>query len=94
MHDLDGRFLGTADAWFDEVALAWEINSLAWHLNPADYEREQERTARFVAAGVPVLPTQPVRMRSDERAVMGELRAAYDHAASRPRPPVRATRPS
>ena len=46
-----GRFLGTADAWFDEVALAWEINSLAWHLNPTDYEREQERTARFVAAG-------------------------------------------
>ena len=28
-----GRLLGIADAWFDEVALAWEINSYAWHLN-------------------------------------------------------------
>ncbi len=94
VHDLSGRFLGTADAWFDEVALAWEINSLAWHLNPIDYEREQERTARFVAAGVPVLPTQPARMHSDGRAVLDELCAAYMHAASRPRPPVLATRPS
>ena len=94
VHDLSGRFLGTADAWFDEVALAWEINSLAWHLNPIDYEREQERTARFVAAGVPVLPTQPARMHSDGRAVLDELCAAYIHAASRPRPPVLATRPS
>lgn len=94
VHDLQGRFLGTADAWFDEVALAWEINSLAWHLNPADYEREQERTARFVAAGVPVLPTQPARLRSDARAVLDELCGAYGHAASRSRPAVRATRPS
>jgi len=63
-------------------------------LNPADYEREQERTARFVAAGVPVLPTQPARLRSDARAVLDELCGAYGHAASRPRPAVRATRRS
>jgi hypothetical protein len=92
VHDLRGRLLGTADAWFDEVALAWEINSLEWHLNPADYEREQERTARFTAAGVPVLPTQPSRLRSDARTVLDELRSAYGHAACRQRPAVRATR--
>ena len=92
VHDLDGRFLGIADAWFDEVALVWEINSVEWHLSPTDYEREQKRTARCVAAGVPVLPTQPSRSRSDGGAVLNELRAAYDHASSRPRPAVRATR--
>ena len=79
-------------SWFVEVALAWEINSLAWHLNPVDYEREQERTARFVAAGVPVLPTQTVRLRSDSRTVMRELNAAYGHSATRPRPSVRTIR--
>jgi len=94
VYDASGTFLGTADGWFDEVALVWEINSLAWHLNPIDYEREQERIARFVAAGVPVLPTQPVRLRSDERAVRHELCGAYDHAAARPRPAVRAIRRS
>lgn len=87
-----GVFLGVADAWFDDVALAWEINSVAWHLNPADYQREQERTARFVAAGVPVLPTQPTRLRPDGRAVLDELGAAYAQAAARPRPAVRAIR--
>ena len=34
VRDLHGRLLGIADAWFDEVALTWEINSLAWHLYP------------------------------------------------------------
>ena len=92
VHAGEGRLLGIADAWFDEVALAWEINSLEWHLNPVDYEREQEKTARFTAAGVPVLPTQPSRLRSDPRAVLDELNSAYGHAASRPRPAVNATR--
>jgi hypothetical protein len=92
VYHANGQFLGIADGWFDEVALAWEINSLAWHLDPTDYEREQEKTARFTAAGVPVLPTQPIRLRSDGRVVLDELCSAYGHAAVRPRPPVRAIR--
>jgi hypothetical protein len=87
-----GRRLGVADAWFDEVALAWEINSFAWHLDPADYAREQERTARFVAAGVPVLPTRPHRLRTDAKEVIRELCAAYAHAKGRPRPDVQVIR--
>lgn len=92
VHDLDGRLLGVADAWFDGVALVWEINSLEWHLDPTAYRREQERTARFAAAGIPVLPTQPTRLRSDARTVLAELRDAYGHAAARPRPAVQASR--
>jgi hypothetical protein len=38
-----------------------------------------------------VLPTQPNRLRSEARAVLDELRGAYEHAAVRPRPAVRAT---
>jgi hypothetical protein len=92
VRDGHGRRLGIADGWFDEVALAWEINSFMWHLNPLDYAREQERTARFIAAGVPVLPTQPLRLRTDDRKVMNELCGAYTHAAGRSRPDVYATR--
>jgi hypothetical protein len=92
VHDREGRFVAVADGWFDEVALAWEINSVEWHLRPEDYAREQERTARMTAAGVVVLPTQPRRLRRDPAAVVGELRDAYAHAATRPRPRVRATR--
>jgi hypothetical protein len=92
VHDRKGRLLGVADAWFDEVALAWEINSVEWHVLPEDYAREQERTARFVAAGVFVLPTQPRRLRPDPRAVIEELREAHGQAAARPRPEICARR--
>jgi hypothetical protein len=90
--DAEGRLLGIADAWFDEVALAWEINSYAWHLAPADYAREQARLARFVAAGVLVLPTLARRLRIDAAGVLKELTGAYAAAAARPRPSVRAER--
>jgi hypothetical protein len=92
IRDAAGRRLGIADAWFDDVGLIWEINSYQWHLSPADYAREQERTARFVAAGAPVLPTQPTRLRSDRRTVLQELCGAYERAAVSPRPSVVAIR--
>lgn len=93
VHDSGGRLLGIADAWWDDVALAWEINSYAWHLSPADYARETAKDARFTAAGVAVLPTLPTRLTRDGNAVLAELRGAHTHAASRPRPAVRAARP-
>jgi hypothetical protein len=40
VHHESGNLLGIADAWFDEVALTWEINSYAWHLAPSYYARE------------------------------------------------------
>jgi hypothetical protein len=92
IHGADGRLLGIADAWWDDVALAWEINSVAWHLGPQDYAREQARAALFAAAGIPVLPTLPKRLTDDAAAVVRELREAHRHAATRPRPPVRAVR--
>jgi hypothetical protein len=85
-----GRLLGIADAWWDDVAMAWEINSVTWHLRPEDYAREQARSALFAAAGVPVLPTTPRRLTSDVAAVLQELQGIYRHAASRRRPPARA----
>lgn len=91
VHDADGHLLGIADAWWDDVALAWEINSFEWHLAPEDYAREQEKRARFSAVGVTVLPTLPRRMRTHRTEVLDELRRAYKSAAARPRPAVRAS---
>ena len=94
VHDERGRLLGIADAWFDEVALAWEINSYAWHLNPEDYAREISRTATMTAANVMVLPVLPTALHRDPDGSMATLVAAYESAARRPRPPVRAIRRS
>jgi hypothetical protein len=92
IRDAGGRLLGIADAWWDNVALAWEINSFEWHLSPADYAREQEKRARFTALGIGVLPTTPKRLRTHRSEVLDELRGAYKAAAARPRPDVRAER--
>ena len=89
--DVNGRLLGVADAWFDEVALTWEINSYAWHLNPLDYAREVARTAAMAAANVTVVPVLPTTLRKDPDGALANLLAAYRSAALRPRPPVRAT---
>jgi hypothetical protein len=91
---LGGRLLGIADAWFDEVALAWEINSYAWHLLPQYYTREVKRTAGLTAEGVTVLPVLPTSLRDDGDRSLSELEAAYTAAGRRPRPPVVAIRRS
>jgi hypothetical protein len=91
---LQGHLLGIADAWFDEVALAWEINSYAWHLLPQYYAREVKRTAGLTAEGVTVLPVLPTSLRDDGDRSLRELEAAYTAAGRRPRPPVVAIRRS
>ena len=73
---------------FDDVALAWEIDSYAFHLSPQQYARTLERHARLTAHGVAILHTLPTRLRRQPLQVLAELRAAYDHAAARPRPDV------
>jgi hypothetical protein len=93
VYDAAGGLLGIADAWWDDVALAWEINSYEWHLAPEHYAREQEKLARFAVLGVAVLPTLPSKLRGRPDEVLSELRMAHDAAASRPRPPVRAVAP-
>jgi hypothetical protein len=85
----DGSRLPTPDGWFDDVALAWEIDSLEFHLSPEDYARTLQRHARMTGVGIVVLHTLPSRLVHDRAAVLEELAAAYAQAARRPRPPIR-----
>ncbi len=84
----DGCRLPTPDGWFDDVGLAWEIDSLEFHLAPADYDRTLRRHATMTGAGIIVLHTLPSRLIREPDAVLRELRAAYAQAARRPRPPI------
>lgn len=84
----DGRRLPTPDGWFDDVALAWEIDSLEFHLSPDDYARTLRRHAIMTGAGIIVLHTLPSRLVREPAAVISELRAAHAQAARRPRPQI------
>lgn len=83
-----GEFVARPDAWWDEVAFAWEIDSRAWHEKWDDYSATLQRNARYAAAGIVVLQTLPIRLRTEPDQVAAELRAAHEAAARRPRPSV------
>ena len=82
--------VATADAWWDEVGLAWEVDSYAFDLSPADATAALRRAARLTANGVLVVHTPPSQLRDEPSVVAELLRNAYDQAAARPRPEVKA----
>jgi hypothetical protein len=88
LHDERGRYIATPDAWFDEVALAWEIDSYEFHFGQPGYASTLARNNRYAAAGVALVQTLPSRMRTAPEAVADDLVSAYRSAAARPRPPV------
>ncbi len=88
----DGRGLGVVDAWWDDVGLAWEIDSLEFHLAPEAYARTMRKHSALAAAGVLVVHTVPSQLQRDTAAVLRDLTAAHASAATHPRPRVTATR--
>lgn len=87
--DAGGQFIAMPDGWIDEVAFAWDIDSLDWHLAPKAYKSTVERRTRMQNHGIIVLPTLPSAVRDDPERVSADLRSHYRLAASRPRPDVR-----
>jgi hypothetical protein len=84
-----GEYLGRPDAWFDDVGLAWEIDSLAHHFSVAAFERTIARNQRYVTAGILCLQTLPSELINNPERVIAKLREAYAAAAAHPRPDVR-----
>lgn len=86
----NGAHVATTDAWWDEVGLAWEVDSYAFDLSPADATAALTRAARLTASGVLVLHTSPTQLREEPAKVADLLRTAYGKAKARPRPEVTA----
>jgi hypothetical protein len=86
LRNADGVHIGTPDAWFVEVSLAWEIDSYEFHFQREDYARTINRNARYAAEGIAVVQTLPNRLRIDPEGVAAELKAAYQAAARRAMP--------
>ncbi|MFL6123383.1 hypothetical protein [Actinophytocola sp.] len=82
--------IATADAWWDEVGLAWEVDSYAFDLSPVDATAALTRAARLTAHGVLVVHTSPTQLREEPSRVAALLRAAYERAKARPKPEVKA----
>ena len=81
-------FLASPDAWWPDSGVAVEVDSRAWHLSPADWERTLARHARMTAEGILVLHFPPGRLRKDRRAVVSEMRSALSRSKG-PLPHIR-----
>jgi hypothetical protein len=92
--DGTGSHVATVDAWFEEVGLAWEIDSREFHYAAEDYENTVERHSRLTAAGVIVVHTLPQTLRKRGAEVVAELRRSYELAMSCPRPAVTSLPPA
>jgi hypothetical protein len=85
IRDVTGTLLGVVDAWWDDVALAWDVGTQHFR-----HGADPSRHARLAAAGVITLRTSPERLRDDPGAVRKDLIQAFRRAANRVRPPVHA----
>ncbi len=70
------EFLAQPDAWWPDSGVAAEVESKAWHLSPADWQRTLDRQARMSAEGILVLPFPPARLRTARAQVAREIRSA------------------
>ncbi|WP_243792370.1 hypothetical protein [Saccharopolyspora gloriosae] len=85
-----GHYLGLPDAWFDDVALAVEFDSFAFHFSKADYAATTKRNTRYATNGVAVVQILPSDLKNNPEEVIENIRRAYQAAALRPRPEVEA----
>jgi len=80
--DLRGRRLGTADAWWDDVGLAWRYRTST---DPDDFSH-----LALAATGTVLFRCTPSQLQDSSEEMSAELLIAYRQAARTPRPKVRA----
>jgi hypothetical protein len=81
--DLHGRPIGLADAWWDEIGLAWQFG--APH---TDRAKPRMNHLALTAAGVSVVRCTTDQLREHSGLVARELVSAFSEAARRARPKV------
>lgn len=80
--DRRGRRIGTADAWWDEIGLAWRYRTAA---GPTDFSH-----LALAATGTVLFRCTPQQLMDSPEEMSRELIRAYTQAARTPRPKVRA----
>ncbi|NBH08036.1 hypothetical protein GTY80_32970 [Amycolatopsis sp. SID8362] len=88
LYDATGQYIACPDAWWDDVGLAWEIDSFEFHFARTAYARTLERNTRYAAAGISVVQSLPADLTRDPTGVMAMLDKAYRTAQASPRPSV------
>jgi hypothetical protein len=92
--DTSGNWIASPDGYWEDVAVALEIDSMEWHLRPRLYKRTQRRQRRMASYNITVLPVAPGDIIDDPDAFVAEVIKTRSAARNRPLPDVRVRRKS
>lgn len=87
--DGNGDLLARPDAYWEEAALAFEVDSRRHHGDMAGWEHTQRRHALLAANGVTTMHASPHRIHTDWSRLGPEVEAAYHLGRTHPAPRVR-----
>jgi hypothetical protein len=80
---VDGIRIGHADAWWPELGVVLEIDSIRWHSTPEDLRRTQAKQRRYAAAGLLLLSVAPQDVLDDPAGFLRQLAATLSAATRR-----------
>lgn len=78
-----GRWLGEADAFWPDLGVVLEIDSMMWHLGARALRRTQAKARRYAAAGLTLISIAPADLLADPRGFLETLRSALATATAR-----------
>jgi hypothetical protein len=73
LYTADGSFIAVPDTWWPDAGVAGEVDSMEWHLSPADWRRTMDRHATMSAHGILVLHLTPSQIRSSPATVAATI---------------------
>jgi len=79
------QFIARPDAWWPELGVAVEVDSVEWHLSPEDHARTLARGRRMAKYQLNVLRFTPRQIRKEPAVVVADIRAALEGARGRPK---------
>jgi hypothetical protein len=83
-----GERLPTPDAWLDDVGLAIQVHSRAFHARDADWEATVSGDSLLSEYGIAVIGVTPKSLVTDRVSVRSRIERAYLAVQVRPRPRV------
>ncbi|MEI7778801.1 MAG: hypothetical protein WCJ42_05155 [Actinomycetes bacterium] len=92
LHTACGDLLAIVDGYYDDVALALEVDSREHHSIGNDWEHTLNRSAMLTAHGVVVMHFTPARIWRDMDSIITEIRSARGRLIGRPLPALVSTK--
>ena len=90
----DGEFVGIPDGYWADLAVALQVDSMAWHLRPKKYRQTQQRRRSLDRHRVLVLGVSPTDALEDIDQLVSDLIALREQARERPVPVLVVRRPA